>query len=119
MGVIQLRQLATNIENTVGPYIDVSDANGDIDTVRLSRGLAAWTLMERCRLQPEIAAAAVTDGFNDQGIDAAWIDQGTKTIFLVQSKWSSKGTGSIAAGDMHKWLFPDEGVGWPGASVRR
>ncbi|WDH79244.1 AIPR family protein [Microbacterium esteraromaticum] len=104
MGVLQLRQLATNIENAVGPHIDVSDAKGDVDMVRRSRGLAAWTLMERCRLQPEDAATAVTDGFNDQGIDAAWVDQGTKTIFLVQSKWSSKGTGSISAGDMHKFL---------------
>lgn len=105
MGIIQLRQLAANIDNSVGPHIDVSDVkSGNADVTRLSRGLAAWTLMQRCQLTPEAAASSVTDGFEDQGIDAVWVDGASKTIYLVQSKWATKGTGSIASGDMHKFL---------------
>ena len=105
MGVIQLRQLETGIRNVLSDKIDVSDVReSDRDIAMLSRGLAAWVLTQRCEISPEDAASAVTDGYDDNGIDAVWVDSEANVIYLVQSKWSTKGTRSITAGDMHKFL---------------
>jgi hypothetical protein len=105
MGIIQLNQIAANIELNLGSLIDVSDVKvGNPEDLKLSRGLAAWALVQRCQISNEMAASAITDGFDDNGIDAVWVDHESNTIYLVQSKWSTKGTGSISAGDMHKYL---------------
>ena len=105
MGIVQLNQLATNIESSLGALIDVSDVKaGNVADVKLSRGLAAWSLVQRCQISPELAAKSITDGFDDMGIDAVWVDSESNTIFLVQSKWSKSGTGSISSGDMLKFL---------------
>ena len=105
MGTIQLNQIAANITNTVVPFLDLSDVDqSQRKSVELSRGLAAWTLMQKCDLDAQLAANAVTDGYQDNGIDAVWVNDESDHIYLVQSKWASKGTGSISLGDMHKFL---------------
>ncbi|NLP83341.1 AIPR family protein [Microbacterium sp. CFH 90308] len=48
------------------------------------------------------AAKHVTDGTNDNGIDAIYVDLRDRRIYVVQSKWHDQGTGSISVGDMHK-----------------
>lgn len=71
MGIVQLNQIKNRIAETVAPFIDVVDAKPqDVDAMRLTRGLAAFVLVELMGASPEDAAATVTDGFNDNGIDA-------------------------------------------------
>lgn len=52
----------------------------------------------------EAAAASVVDGFGDNGIDAVYVDREAQTVHLVQTKWSKKGAGSPALGDIHKFV---------------
>ena len=85
--------------------MDLSDVKPDEkETILLTRGLAAWTLMHRCGLDAETAAGCVTDGFGDNGIDAAWVDTAAKVAYVVQSKWDKKGKSSISLGDTEKFL---------------
>ncbi|MBF4633473.1 AIPR family protein [Agreia pratensis] len=106
MGLLQLNQIAKNIETSVSMHVDVSDVKNDDakEDARLTRGLAAWMLIRLCGASEEDAAKAVVDGFGDNGIDAIWIDREAQTIHLVQTKWSKKGAGAPALGDVHKFV---------------
>lgn len=46
----------------------------------------------------------ITDGTGDRGIDAVGIDQATKLVVLVQSKWRRDGTGSLNLAEILKFL---------------
>jgi hypothetical protein len=46
----------------------------------------------------------ITDGAEDRGIDAIGVDPAVKLVVFVQSKWRQDGTGSMALGDMLKFL---------------
>lgn len=46
----------------------------------------------------------ITDGGEDRGIDAIGVDLDAKVIVLVQSKWREDGSGSMALGDVLKFL---------------
>lgn len=105
MGIVQLNQLRSKIGNGVGTQVDVSDApQGQETGLRLTRGLAAFALVELLDIDEATAASAVTDGFDDNGIDAIHIDADDSRVYLVQSKWSNAGTGSPALGDVSKFL---------------
>ncbi len=62
----------------------------DID--RLSRALAAYTLVGMCAIDDTTAAAAITDGTNDGGIDALYFERAGNRLLLVQSKFKRTGT---------------------------
>ena len=105
MGVVQLNQVKTRVLATCGPFVDVTDVSpAERDTATLTRGLAAWAIMQMTDLTAEESASAVTDGFNDNGVDAISVDMQSSTVYLVQSKWNQSGTGSPALGDVHKFI---------------
>jgi hypothetical protein len=61
------------------------------DTDRLSRALAAYTLVGFCDLDDTTAAGAITDGSNDGGIDAVYFDRANNRLVFVQSKFKRTG----------------------------
>jgi len=46
----------------------------------------------------------ITDGGSDRGIDAVGVDSSAKVVVFVQSKWRQDGSGSMALGDVLKFL---------------
>lgn len=62
------------------------------DTDRLSRALAAYTLVGVCDIDDVTAAGAITDGGNDGGVDALYFDRSSNRLLLVQSKFKRSGT---------------------------
>lgn len=104
MGIVQLNQIKARVQTTCGPLVDISDAIGDEETARLTRGLAAWVLTQTAGVSDQDAADSVTDGFGDNGIDAILVDPENSVVYLVQSKWDGKGNGSPAVGDVHKFV---------------
>jgi hypothetical protein len=46
----------------------------------------------------------ITDGAEDRGIDAIGVDQVSKLVVLVQSKWRQDGSGSMSLADVLKFL---------------
>lgn len=105
MGVVQLRQIRNLITQQYVPHVDMADYVGrspaDLASGQLTRGLAAFALATEADLEPDVACAALTDGFDDNGIDAIYYAPPEKTLYICQSKWSHDGTGSIdAAGTM-------------------
>jgi hypothetical protein len=78
------------------PKVEKPDRSGwneerhDLD--RLSRSLAAYTLVGECGIEDAVAAAAVTDGSDDFGIDALRFDRASNRLLVVQSKYKRAGT---------------------------
>ena len=51
-------------------------------------------------LEVSQASSQVTDGYHDMGIDAIYLDETQKKLFVVQSKWRADGAGSITQEEM-------------------
>jgi hypothetical protein len=62
------------------------------DNDRLSRSLAAYAVVGICEIDDTTAAGAITDGSDDQGIDALYYDRTRNRLQLVQSKFKRDGT---------------------------
>lgn len=69
----------------------------------LSRALAAYALTIEAIADVDIAASSITDGFDDNGIDAIYFDRSAKILWLVQSKFIDSGAGGIDNGDVEKF----------------
>lgn len=63
-----------------------------LHAVRLVLGMGSDSLVE------------ITDGEDDNGIDAVGIDSTSKLVVFVQSKWRKDGKGSMSLGDVLKFL---------------
>ncbi len=108
MSEIHIRRIKKYLDDHVCGLIDASDLIGkslaDKDAAVYSRSLAAFSLMVLAQCTADEAASSVTDGFDDNGIDAVFFDKPSYKLWIVQSKFSNKGTGSISHGDMLKFI---------------
>ena len=90
-----ITRIANVLESQFSSVIDMSDYQGHSpDEQRnklLSRALAALSIKSFCDVEPSVAAQAVTDGYQDGGLDAVYFDQRSDTLYMVQSKWSNSG----------------------------
>jgi hypothetical protein len=98
MSDLTISRIATALERFGGP-IDMSDRDGrpaeEVRTHFRSRALAALSIMTAARTDVAIAGKAVTDGYEDGGIDALHLDQSENTLYLVNTKWSDGGKNPI------------------------
>jgi hypothetical protein len=105
---VQHSQIRSKLLELVAPNIDQSDISATSPTDReahiLSRSMAAAAIKILAEVDDGTASAAIVDGGRDNGIDAIYYDLQSKTLFLVQSKWSSSHTSSIASGEVLKFL---------------
>ncbi len=108
MSIIHLRQIESKLSSLFTGLIDMDDWNNksslDREIAFLSRSLAAFSIFAAADTSPEQAAASITDGYNDNGIDAVYFDGREKTLYMVQTKWKKDGTGSIERGDNLKFI---------------
>ncbi|WP_236572219.1 AIPR family protein [Nocardiopsis sp. FR4] len=79
--------------------IDMSDFEGkqpqEVETARSSRALAALAVRGLTGWEDKDCVKCVIDGRRDQGIDAIAISETSREIWLVQAKYSSKGTAGV------------------------
>src|SRR5687768_16502180 len=84
--------------------IDLSDVAKKDPTERenhfLTRALAAFVLVGIADADAKAAASAITDDYEDGGIDALYVSAAAKTVYVVQSKWHFKGERTIDLGDV-------------------
>jgi AIPR protein len=108
MSIIHVRQIEAKLRSLFNNLIELSDCDNksstDKDSVFLTRSLAAFAILANTDITPEQAALCITDGFQDNGIDAIYFDDREKILFLVQTKWRHEGTGSIERGDALKFI---------------
>ena len=103
MSVLKVNQIKSKLRQLFESHLDLSDISA-VDPERepkvLSRSLAALAIMLQTGCPEKDAAAAVWDGSDDNGIDAAYYDVSDSRVILVQSKWIGKGAGEPEAKEL-------------------
>jgi hypothetical protein len=88
--VAQKTQIYEELERRYFALIPALQARGWTDEQhkknRLSRSLAAFAIEKLANVTPAQAANSVTDGGDDNGIDAIYFDRAGNTLYVVQSK---------------------------------
>lgn len=96
----------SQIETYVRSLYQATNWDASIDDVNnLSRLLALRAVDLTLGTEDATALSVeITDGKADRGIDAVGVDSNAKVVVFVQSKWRQDGTGSMALGDVLKFL---------------
>ncbi|WP_077303569.1 hypothetical protein [Leptospirillum ferriphilum] len=108
MSVIHVNQIKTQIQRIFKDLIDLSDISNSSQESKenffISRGLAAYSIYYLANITPKEAATSITDGGDDNGIDAIYFDNSNKKLYIVQSKWIRDGIGEPENGDVKKFV---------------
>ncbi len=97
---INMRRVQVRIQELFQGKIDMTDFPNDTNRHFETRALAALALIMTSGLEVSRASVQVTDGYHDMGIDAIYLDEIQKKLFVVQSKWRTDGAGSITQDEM-------------------
>lgn len=95
-----MRRVQARIQEMFQGKVDMTDFPNDTNRHFETRALAALALIMTSGLEVTQASVQVTDGYHDMGIDAIFLDETQKKLFLVQSKWRADGAGSITQDEM-------------------
>lgn len=103
---INMIRIKTKLNEMYQNSIDMSDVNsGNTDDNHFeTRSLAALGLMMKSNIDVSSSCNHITDGYHDMGIDAIYLDENQKQLFLVQSKWRGNGHGSISQEEMQTFV---------------
>jgi hypothetical protein len=108
MSIIHVNQIKNHIKNLFEDKIDLSDVAEALDKQKenffLTRALAAYSIHYLAQVDPEEAGKSITDGSNDNGIDAIFYDERNKTLYISQAKWIHDGKSEPSNGDVKKFL---------------
>ncbi|PTQ78258.1 AIPR protein [Nitrosomonas oligotropha] len=107
MSIIHVNQIKNHISRLFGEKIDMSDAGPmgvDYDNQFLSRSLAAYAIHYLSGADLANVAKSITDGSDDNGIDAIFFHEPEKRLYIVQSKWIHDGSSEPSNGDMKKFI---------------
>jgi len=103
MSIILSNRVRNHIDSIVKEHLFLDDCKND-ETKTYSRGLAAICLAGLAGTQYSHVKDYVIDGTRDNGVDGVFYDSPRNKLYIVQAKWSSKGTGTIDTGDLRKFI---------------
>ncbi len=108
MSQLHVNHIKSQVEKDFKDIIDLSDVESakgkNLENFLLTRSLAAYALKHHTQISTTIAAESITDGGNDNGIDAVYYDVHSKYLFLIQSKWIHNGKGEPDNGEVKKFI---------------
>lgn len=106
MSIVHVNQIKGRIaaifENKI-PLTDAPKEGPDRESFFLSRALAAYALFFLSGADEKSCTDSITDGGNDNGIDAIHFDPTKKVFYVVQSKWIHDGSGEPDNGAIKKF----------------
>lgn len=107
LGQLHVTRIKQRLNGMFDGLIDMSDASKDAhekETQFLTRSLAAYAIHRIGKIEPNLAASCVTDGYGDLGIDGVYFDRDRNALVLVQAKWHGKGVSGFDVGGSHKFV---------------
>jgi hypothetical protein len=100
---LKVNQIRSALLGKFEKHLDLSDI-GKSDKEReqkvLSRCLAALAIYVEAGCSEKDAAAAIMDGPDDNGVDAAFFDSTEARVIFAQAKWINKGSGEPDAAEI-------------------
>ncbi|WP_027938136.1 AIPR family protein [Anaeroarcus burkinensis] len=107
MSIYHVNQIKNHLLSAFAEKINLTDI-GERDPEReikfLTRALAAYAIQYIADVNADIAGKSITDGSDDNGIDAIYYDERARLLYLVQSKWISNGNSEPNRGDVKKFI---------------
>lgn len=103
MSIIQTNRIKNHIDSSLKDLLYLDDCPKD-QVKMYSRGIVAICLAGLSGINYMGIVKYVTDGSKDNGIDGVYYDPGRNKLYLVQAKWSEKGSGTIGTGDFRKFI---------------
>lgn len=108
MSIIHVNQIKNHIKKLFEDIVDLSDVVHGSPEQRenflLTRSLSAYAIYYLAQVDVVVAGKSITDGTDDNGIDAIYHDERNKTLYIVQSKWIHEGNSEPSNGDVKKFL---------------
>ncbi|MFD7581703.1 AIPR family protein [Kitasatospora sp. NPDC059817] len=105
---LEVRQVRHALTQEFASLLDLSDLQtldpDQREQIFLSRALAAKAGMLVADCTAAEAAASVTDGADEHGIDAVLVSPATAELWLVQSKWSNRATARLDSTAVQKLI---------------
>jgi hypothetical protein len=103
----QINHIKTALESLYSGRIELHDFEKATEDERqkafYSRSLAAYSLYNLASINVDESIESITDGYNDNGIDAIFYDDDQCILYVVQSKYFENGTGEPESGDLRKF----------------
>ena len=103
MSQFHVSQIETHIRSRYFAEYWKSDLD-DVNNLSRLLGLHAVKLALGVADDEAQRIVEITDGGSDRGIDAVGVDPSRNLVVFVQSKWRQDGTGSMALGDVLRFL---------------
>lgn len=108
MSQLHVDHIRTTLDRLFTGKIDLSDIiDRPAEEKRnafLTRSVAAYALMQVSGIDEDVACRCIVDGYDDNGIDAIYMNPSEHVVYLVQSKWMHNGDGSISLDDINKFI---------------
>ena len=105
---VYIKRLEKRLDQLFDGQIDMTDwstrSPEDQRKAFLQRAIAGYALVCLDAADPLIAAESITDGTDDNGIDALFVDANSSIVYLVQSKWCESGNRSVPQADILKFM---------------
>lgn len=103
---INMIRIATRLNELFKDQLDMSDVKSSKSDNKHfeTRALAALALMMKSGIDIHSSCTHITDGYHDMGIDAIYLDETQKQLFVIQSKWRESGQGSVSQAEMHTFV---------------
>jgi len=112
MSVLQINRLKHLIDSQVIEHVSLEEikkekrniSEEELENVSLSRAFLLYTL--KCFTGESFIDLKdfITDGFNDNGIDAIYYSTSLNELLIFQSKWIKNGKGGVDKGDVLKFI---------------
>lgn len=103
MSTILTNRLKNHIDSVVKEHLDLSDCADDQNKI-YTRGIVAICVSGLSGKAYKHIGKYVIDGSGDNGVDGAYYDSLKNKLYIIQTKWSNKGTGTIDTGDLRKFI---------------
>lgn len=104
----QVKLVRDQLRHKFDGLIDISDITNPDPVERRrafsSRALAALIACDKTGCDSETGAAMVVDGRDDGGVDAVAIGDSVPHVWLIQTKWSDKGSARFDTADVLKMI---------------
>jgi hypothetical protein len=110
MSIIHVNQIKNRVVALFDGKIELSDVDKgtlpekERESYFLTRALAAYAIYAVGHMDVDTAAVSITDGGDDNGIDAIHYDEREKRLYIVQSKWIHSGKGEPDNGEVKKFV---------------
>lgn len=112
MSILHLNRIKQLLENQVKEHIDITEIRKEknniieeeLDNIVFSQSYMLFTLRNLTGESYIDLRSFITDGFQDNGIDAIYYSETKNELYICQSKWIKKGTGGVDKGEILKFL---------------